>query len=178
DGIRVAHFYVFGFGLPVIDEDVVGIFEVAALEEGEAARDGAETVWVDAVNHFDAAAGIELQEGGSNGLDVFLFGEARADFDGHGRATEAEKDRCGRGLDHDVRSDTLNALGGLLEQAGSEANDKHHKGDFDGDGHHADHGPQRAMQQVADDQFAHHYGRSPGLASVAAPTCTSSLPAG
>src|SRR4029077_15538129 len=97
DGIRVAHFYVFGFGLPVIDEDVVGIFEVAALEEGEAARDGAETVWVDAVNHFDAAAGIELQEGGSNGLDVFLFGEARADFDGHGRATEAVKHRCVRG---------------------------------------------------------------------------------
>src|SRR5258708_5526507 len=117
---------------------------------------------------------MELQQRWGNGLQIFELRELVADLDGHGRAAEAEKNRGGGRLDHDVRADSLNALGSLREKTGSEADNQHDKGDFYGDGHHANHGAQGAMEQVAHDEFAHHCGFSPAVST----TRTSSVPAG
>src|SRR5439155_564828 len=77
-------------------------------------------------------------------------------------------------LDHNVRADSLNALGGFGEKTGCEADDEHNQGDFDGDSDYANHSTERAVQQIADDQFAHHRGFSSGVSA----TRTSSLPGG
>src|ERR1700687_2228259 len=163
-----------GFGCPVVDQQIVRAFHVVTLQEDEAPGYGAKTFGVDAVNHFDAAGGVELQERGSNGLHISHLGELVANLDGHGRAAETEKNGGGGRLQHDVRADSFDALGGFREKARSEADDQHNKGNFDGDGHHADKGAQRAMQQIAHDELAHHR----GFSSAASPTRTRSLPGG
>ena len=60
--VGVADFQFFRARFPIVDEHVVGAFHVVALEENEAARHGAKRIFVDAVDRFDAAGRIELQQ--------------------------------------------------------------------------------------------------------------------
>jgi hypothetical protein len=67
-------------------------------------------------------------------------------------------------LDHDVRANTFNALCGFGEQAGSEAYDEDHEGDFDGYRHYADEGAHGAVEKIASYELAHHCFAPWGLA--------------
>src|SRR5258706_4503727 len=177
--VRVANLEIFSFRRAVVDKQIIRTFHVAAFQKDEASGNGSTAFRVDAVDDFHAAGGIELQQRRGYGLHIFELRELVADLDGLGRAAEAEKNRGGGRLDHDVRVDSLNALGSLREKTGSEADNQHDKGDFYGDGHHANHGAQGAMEQVAHDEFAHHCGFSPGgFSSAVSTTRTSSVPAG
>ncbi len=172
--VGVADFQFLGFGGPVIHEQVVRAFHVVTLQENKSSGHSPKTFRIDAVNHFDAAGGVELQKRGSDGLHVFHLRELVANLDGHGRAAEAQENGGGRRLQHDVRANPFDTFCGFGKQAGGEANDQHHKGNFDSHGHDADHGSQGAVQQIADDEFAHHR----GFSSVFSPTRTSSVPSG
>src|SRR5258706_218248 len=177
--VGLTNFQIFSLRRPVIDKQIIRAFHIAALLKDEASGNGAEAFRVNAIDDFHAAGGIELQQRWGNGLHIFELRELVADLDGHGRAAEAEKNGGGGRLDHDVRADSLNALGSLGEKTGGEADNQYDEGDFYGDGHHTNHGAQGAMEQVAHDEFAHHCGFSPcGFSSAVSATRTSSVPAG
>src|ERR1700676_501239 len=135
---------------------MLGTLHIVTLDKNEAARDGAKAVAIDAVHNVHSTGGIKLQQGGSYRLNIFLLFQHSGDFDGHGGAAEAQKNGSSGRLNHDVRADAFNALGGFGEQAGSEADDEHHEGDFDGHSHYAYEGAHGAVEKVAGNELTHH----------------------
>src|SRR5208337_3935744 len=97
-------------------------------------------------------------------LDESEFGDFVRDLDGHGGAAEADEDLRGGRLNHDVRANALDALGGFAEDAGGEADDDDDQHHFHGNRHHADERTHRPVKQVAHHEMAHH-----GFLSSAAP---------
>ena len=164
---------VFGLRRPVIHQDIVRALHVMAFEENKSARNVAENFRIDSVNDVHAG-GTELQQDRGDGLHVLEFAQFVGDLDRHGRAAEREKDGSGGRLQHDVRADAFDALGGFLQQAAGEADDQDDERDFHGDSHSADEGAQGAVEQVAADEFTHHG----CLVSAGSPTFTNSDPAG
>ena len=81
--VGVADLQVFGFGRPVIDQQVVGAFHVVTRKEDKSAGNSAETVLVNAPNGFHGPTRVELKQRGRNISHVFQFGNFVADFDGH-----------------------------------------------------------------------------------------------
>src|SRR5262249_54388514 len=132
------------------------------------------------INNFDAAGGIELKQCRRNSLNVFELAKLVGNFDWHRRAAEAEKNRSGGRLEHDVRTDAFDALCGFRKQARGETDDEDNQSYLHGDGDDADQGAYWAMKQIAQDQFAHHGLESfeAGLDSFSSPTRTISAPAG
>src|SRR5213082_836313 len=111
---------------------------------------------------------------------IINFADSFTDFYRHGRAAEIDNDGGGGRLEHDVGPDAFDSLGGFGEQAAGQANDEDHQGNLHGDAHRADERAHRAVQEVAKDAFAHHWGllSVAGLASAVSPTWTNSDPAG
>src|SRR5882724_2755630 len=95
-----------------------------AFQKHKTAGDGAEAVAVDSVDYIHAARGIELQESGSDSLNVFELAKLVSDFDRHGGAAEPKKDGSGGRLQHDVGTDSFDALCGFREQAAGEPHDQ------------------------------------------------------
>ena len=180
----LADFDFFRLGVNVVNQNVVGFFEIVAGVIDEAAGDGAEAVFINAIDDVEAIYRIELEQDGRDGLHVVEFLQFVAKADGHGRAAEGHEDGGGGGLDHDIGADAFDAFGGFGEQAAGEADDDDDEGDFDGDGDHGDQGAQGAMQHVLRDHVADHCLGSSGLGPAgdgspeSSPTRTSSVPGG
>src|SRR5882762_476978 len=149
-------------------------------DEDKTAGDRSKAFLVDSIDHFQTTGRVVLQQRGCDVLDVFQLLNFVADFDRHGGSAQAQdKSRAGR-LQHDVGANAFDALGRFGEDSGSEADDENDQGDFDGDGDDADQSANRPMQEVAENQFAHHgWGSLAGcLESAAAVTRTNSELAG
>ena len=173
DAIGLASSDVLRFCGHVVHQEVVRPFYVLALEKHEAAGDFAKALLVDSIDEFNAGS-IELKEHWGDILNVFQFFQLVSDLDGHRRSAEGQKHgRRGR-LQHDVGADAFNALGRLCQQAGRQPHDYHHQRYFHRNRQHRDQRPQRAVEQIAEDEFAHHG----FLSSASSPTRTSSAPAG
>src|SRR5271157_761123 len=172
--ISVANLHMLGLGLPIVHQNVVGVLQIMALQEDKAAGDVAERLGIDAPDGFHAARRVELQESRGDSLNVFEFRQSIRDFDGHGRAAEGDEHLCGWRLHHDVRANTLDALGGFLKNAGGEANDEDDQSHLHGNRHHADQRAHRPVKQVPQDELSHHG----FLSSAASPRCTISSPGG
>src|SRR5208283_2510353 len=172
--IGVANLDVLGFGLPIVDQNIVGVLQIMALEEDKAAGDVAERFGVDAPDRLHATRGVELQEHRGDRLDIFEFRQFVRDFDGHGRAAESDEHLCGGRLHHNVRANALEAFGGFLENAGGEANDEDDQSHLHGDRHHPDQRAHRPVKQIPYDEMTHHG----FLSSAASPRCTISSPGG
>ena len=176
--VGVSDFQVFGFGGPVVHQQVVRAFHVVTRNEDKSAGDGAETVLVDAPNRFHRAAGVELKQCGRDIAHVFQFGNFFANLRGHWRAAKIDDDGGCRRLQHNVRADAFDSLRRFGQQAAGQADDKDYKSNFDGNAHRPDERAHRAVQQVAENEFAHHGLVSVGLFSGVSPTRTNSAPAG
>ena len=60
--VRVADLQLLGARFPVVDDHVVGAFHVVAVEKDEATRHRMKRVPIDAIDRFNAAGRIELQQ--------------------------------------------------------------------------------------------------------------------
>ena len=152
--VGVADLDVLGFGRPVVDEKSSGALHIVALQENKAAGNIAERFGVDAPDVSTPPVELNCSSAGATAWTYLSSRQFFGNFDGHGRAAEADENLCGGRLHHDVRADAFDALGGFLEHAGSEANDQDDQSHFYGNRHHADQRAHRPVEKVAAGQIA------------------------
>ena len=57
---RLARLYVFRFGVPIVDQNVVGLLQTVARVKDESAGNRIEALWINSVDHVEPIYGIEL----------------------------------------------------------------------------------------------------------------------
>ena len=151
----VADFQLLRRSHVVVDQHVVGALERSAREVVERSTHGLERLEVDAINHFQIAAGGKLGDDRSDGHDVIEFAQLVGHLDGNWSAADAHEQRRARRLHHDVGADADLAVLGVVEHADGKADDQQNQGDFNRDRDHADEGAEGTVHQVGKDHLVH-----------------------
>src|SRR5260370_1631792 len=117
---------LFCFRGNVVYKYVVRAFQIVPLKKDKSARDSSKALLLNSVNEFHARR-VKKEEHGRHGLHVLQFGKLVADLDGHRSCAESQKERRVRRLQHDVRPDAFDALGGFGHQAAGPPAEPHYQ---------------------------------------------------